>query len=191
MTLLEAYHISRIIEMKGPTMTLDDLLASMQPLPADLPLVFMTEDGPVGAGYHVTELKLANLVSIDCGARTSAWSESVLQLLDGQGRGHMPVGKFLGILKQSLRKVDGLGAAPAFVEFGHRNAGMQIFRLSKPELDGNAVTLRLEPVRAHCKPALDARQSRDAKALGADGCGCNSTSKPLAEAQHSMSSCCG
>jgi Family of unknown function (DUF6428) len=191
MVCFGAYVISRIVEMKETSMTLDDLLRAMQSFPAGLPLVFITDDGPVGAGYHVTELKLANLVSIDCGARTSAWSESMLQLLDGQGRAHMPVGKFLGILKQSLRKVDGLGAAPAFVEFGHQNAGMQIFRLSKPEQDGGAVTLRLQPVRAHCKPALDALQASDAQASGADGCGCNSTLKPLAEAQRSVSSCCG
>lgn len=147
-------------------MTLEELLASTSALPADLPLVFATDDGPVGAGYHVTELKLANVVSIDCGARTSAWSESVLQLLDGQGRGHMPVGKFSAILAQSLRKVDGLGASPAFVEFGHRNAGMQIFQPTEPELGGDAVTLRLKPVRAQCKPAQKARQAGKAAGCG-------------------------
>lgn len=140
-------------------MTLDELLAATRSLPGDLPLVFATEDGPIGAGYHVTELKLANIVSIDCGARTSSWSESVLQLLDGQGRDHMPVGKFAAILAQSLRAVDGLGTGPTFVEFGHQNAGMQIFQPTAPERGSTAVTIHLEPVRAQCKPAQLARQA--------------------------------
>ncbi len=147
-------------------MTLDDLLAATRALPPELPLVFVTDDGPVGPGYHVTELKLARIVSIDCGARTSSWSETVLQLLDGHGRAHMPVGKFAGILAQSVRKVDGLGASPAFVEFGHHNAGMQIFRPGEPELTEGDVVLRLHPVRAQCKPASEATTPGRA-----DGCG--------------------
>lgn len=152
-------------------MTLDDLLAATRTLPPELPLVFATDDGPIGSGYHVTELKLAQIVSIDCGARTSSWSETVLQLLDGQGRSHMPVGKFAGILAQSVRKVDGLGASPAFVEFGHLNAGMQIFQPKAPEMTEGAVTLRLEPVRAHCKPALEATTAARDGGCGGSGSG--------------------
>ena len=148
-------------------MTLDQLLASTTSLPADLPLVFATDDGPIGAGYHVTELKLASILSIDCGARTSSWTEAVLQLLDGEGRGHMTIGKFNSILARSLKEVDGLGASPAFVEFGHGNAGMQIFRPGEPEAGGEAVTLRLKPVRAHCKPEQEARQAKSANSIGA------------------------
>lgn len=153
--------------MKDLTMTLDDLLSLTGKLPAELPLVFATDDGPIGAGYHVTELKLANIVGIDCGARTSAWSETVLQLLDGHGSTHMPVGKFAGILAQSVRKVDGLGANPTFVEFGHRNSGIQVFEPAEPELHGKTVTLRLKPVRAHCKPAMEARQAGARSGCGA------------------------
>lgn len=83
----------------------------------------------------------------------------------------MQIGKFLDILAQSLRKVDGLGAAPAFVEFGHGNAGMRIFRPTKPERDGRAVTLRLQPVRAHCKPAQDALQAGRAAGCGTEAAG--------------------
>lgn len=152
--------------MKDVNMILDDLLAATRSLPPDLPLVFATDDGPIGAGYHVTELKLARIVSIDCGGRTSSWSETVLQLLDGNGRSHMQVGKFADILAQGIRNVDGLGDSPAFVEFGHHNAGMQIFRPNAPEMTDGAVILRLEAVRAHCKPALEATT-----AAPASGCG--------------------
>jgi len=147
-------------------MTLDDLLVAAQALPPERPLVFVTDDGPIGPGYHVTELKLARIVSIDCGARTSSWSETVLQLLDAQGRLHMPVSKFASILAQSVRKVDGLGASPAFVEFGHHNAGMQIFQPEEPELIDGEVVLRLHPVRAQCKPAFKATA-----AVHSGGCG--------------------
>lgn len=79
-------------------MTLRDLLAVMSEQPPETPVVFKTGDGPIGAGYHVTELRLADIVGIDCGGQTSRWSETTLQLLDGQGESHMPVGKFVGIL---------------------------------------------------------------------------------------------
>lgn len=79
-----------------------------------------------------TELKHAVIHSIACGGRTSAWTETVLQLLDGEGRGHMPVGTFLGILARSLSRIDGLGDGPLLVEFAHRNAGMQLFQPAAP-----------------------------------------------------------
>lgn len=140
-------------------MTLDDLVAATRALPADAPLVFSTKDGPIGEGYHVTELKLARIDSIDCGARTDAWTEATLQLLDGRGRSHMPVGRFAGILEQSARHIDGLGGSPLRVEFAHGNDGLGIFDISAPELADGRVSLKLEPIRAHCKPAATATQT--------------------------------
>lgn len=135
-------------------MNVSDLQSKLENLPVDLPLIFVTGEGPIGAGYHVTELKLAQIVSIDCAAQTERWSEATLQLLDGHGDAHMAVGKFRAIVGQSIKTVEGLGGSPMRVEFAHGNAGLQIFEMSKPEVSDSAVTLSLVPVRAHCKPAL-------------------------------------
>ncbi|MEL7346514.1 MAG: DUF6428 family protein [Pseudomonadota bacterium] len=137
-------------------MTLDDLLAATRALPAEAPLVFSTEEGPIGRGYHVTELKRAAITSVDCGGRTDAWSETILQLLDGQGADYMTAGKFAAILGRSVELVDGLGAGALRVEFAHGNAGMRTFDPAAPEMVDGAVSLRLRAIHAQCKPAVEA-----------------------------------
>ena len=106
-------------------------------------MVFETDEGEIGDGYHVTEFKAGTCDGDRLrGARLSNWSEATLQLLDGQGVGHMPAGKFAGILKQSIAKVSGLGDAPLQVEFAHGNRG----QADLPA--GNAGTLcRPDPCR--------------------------------------------
>ncbi|MHA7777163.1 DUF6428 family protein [Roseibium sp. M-1] len=136
-------------------MTLNDLLETLDALPPEAPLVFRTDAGPIGDGYHVTELKLLRVDSIDCGARRSNWIESVLQLLDGKGGGHMSVGKFSAIARQSARQLKDLADHELQVEFAPLNKGLRIFQPMLPELDGGTVSLSLKEGRAHCKPALE------------------------------------
>ncbi|WP_422383788.1 DUF6428 family protein [Roseibium album] len=136
-------------------MTPQMLLETLQTLPADLPLVFQTAEGDVGDGYHVTEFKLAQVNSIDCGGRLRSWREAALQLLDGHGGGHMNVGKFSSILGQSITRVTGLGESPLHVEFAHENRGMRIYEISRPRLHEGQVGVDLNEIRAHCKPALE------------------------------------
>ncbi len=146
-------------------MNLQELQSAIRDVPGDLPLVFETEQGPIGRGYHVTELKLSHIESIDCGARTDSWKETTLQLLDGAGESHMVVDTFRQIATQSIERLDGLGVNPLKVEFAHGNKGMQVFAPARPEVVDGAVKVRLDPVRALCKPAL--------KMIGgvvADGC---------------------
>ncbi|MCX2721724.1 DUF6428 family protein [Roseibium salinum] len=136
-------------------MTPNQLLESLNALPADAPLVFHTEAGPIGDGYHVTELKHARITSIDCGARVAQWDEASLQLLDGQGEEHMAVGKFSAIVRQSIRRVKALAECPMHVEFAHGNSGLRIYQLSGPRLEEGVVAVHLAEGRARCKPALE------------------------------------
>lgn len=136
-------------------MTPLSLLDALEKMPAELPLIFRTGDGAIGEGYHVTELKLAVVNSIDCGGRLASWTEAGLQLLDGHGGSHMQLGKFNAILAQSIASLKGLGDSPLQVEFAHGNRGMRIYDLSEPVLGDGAVAIRLSEVRAHCKPALE------------------------------------
>ncbi len=149
-------------------MTPANLLETLNTLPDDAPLVFVTDQGEIGDGYHVTEYKLSHVTSIDCGARLANWTEATLQLLDGEGGGYMAIGKFAAILKQSIVKVSGLDDAPLQVEFSHGNKGMRIFQVEVPELRNGMVAVRLREARAHCKPALEmAGHSETAGCCGA------------------------
>ncbi|CTQ56045.1 hypothetical protein LP7551_04602 [Roseibium album] len=153
-------------------MTPETLLNRLKGMPTDAPLVFQSEQGEIGSGYHVTELKLSRITSIDCGARVDEWVEAALQLLDGKGREHMPVGKFAGIVAQSIGKVPGLRNSPMHVEFSHNNKGMRIYEVGEPDFNDGRVTVSLSEERAHCKPALEYA----AKNEGAACCGTGATS---------------
>lgn len=134
-------------------MTPETLLKQLASVPAAAPLIFKTAQGEIRGGYHVTELKLADVNSIDCGARRSSWRELALQLLDGDGGAHMSVEKFQNILVQSAKHVAGLAETPMHVEFAHDNIGMRIYQLTDPVRDGDSVILRLVENHAYCKPA--------------------------------------
>ena len=153
-------------------MTPASLLEHLATLPAEMPLVFKTDEGEIRGGYHVTEFKLADIRSIDCGARQSSWRELSLQLLDGNGGAYMSAGKFRGILSKSTNAVAGLGQTPMQVEFAHANTGMRIYQIAEPRIDSNRVVIPLSENRAKCKPAQDAgtRQLGDEKSpSGRDG----------------------
>ncbi len=139
-------------------MTPESLLKTLKTMPPDAQLVFETDAGLIGNGYHVTELKSAHVTSIDCGARVSEWTEASLQLLDGDGDGDnlMTVGKFSKIAAQSIHRIEALGSSPLHVEFAHRNEGLRIYQIAEPTLKGGKVSVRLSEDAAHCKPALDA-----------------------------------
>ena len=142
-------------------MTPQNLIARLKTLSEIAPLIFVTEDGPINAGYHVTEVKLASVQSLDCGARRSSWNEVVIQLLDGSGQDFMTAGKFTGILKKATTKLEGLDDAALKFEFSNGNKGLRILEPGNPVATENAVSLPLGNANAVCKPMVDAALTRD------------------------------
>ncbi len=134
--------------------TLTDLLTDLKTLDPDLPLVFATNAGEIGGGYHVTELKRAEINSIDCGGTLSAWVETNLQLLDGSGRDHMKVGKFIAIAERSLAAVDGLAEGQLAFEYSPENIGLHRYSAAEIRSLPDKVLLHLSEDRAACKPSL-------------------------------------
>ena len=136
--------------------TLDSLVAQLGRVAPDQPLIFATDAGDIGQGYHVTELKHLTINSIDCGGRRSSWTEAQLQLLDGDYGAHMHVGKFISIARHSIASVEGLDDAPLSVEYAPRNQGLHRYRIGAmaPGRDGVRVTLVQDA--AVCKPAMAA-----------------------------------
>ncbi len=140
--------------MKGvSTMNLSALLASLEPLDPDTPLVFVAGDREIGAGYHVTELRHSISTGIDCSGNIDRWQEARLQLLDGTGKTHMSAGKFTDILRKSLGWLPELSQAPLLVEFSPGNKGLKLKNLEEPFVQNGRVTIRLRDTRATCKPA--------------------------------------
>ena len=116
-------------------------------------LIFATIEGPIGAGYHVTELKLADVSSIDCGANQTAWTEATLQLLDGYGEDHMTAGTFAGIADKSMTALPGLRDAPLSVEFAPKNEGLRIYQIGAIQRTDDTLIVGLQNRQALCKPS--------------------------------------
>lgn len=161
--------------------TFSELLASLQNQDPMKSLVFTSEDGEIGAGYHVTELRHSVSTGIDCGGNVETWEDAKLQILDGQGSEHMHVGKFSDIIEKSLSVLPQLRDVPLLVEFGHNNERLTIMSLHGPEISDAAVVLSLGDARAVCKPAM-----RSGRAVNEKDTCCES-------GMHSpqTSSCCG
>ncbi|KAJ56403.1 hypothetical protein ACMU_05520 [Actibacterium mucosum KCTC 23349] len=136
-------------------MSLAALAEQLKPLDPDAPLIWQTDAGPISGGYHVTELKLARVSSIDCGARQSAWTEARLQLLDGGGGDHMKLGRFQQILTQSFKALPDLANAPLIVEYAPENSGLHTFSVAQVSSNNWQVTIDLRADAAICKPAAD------------------------------------
>lgn len=155
-------------------MTLTEILDSLRTMKHEASLLFSTAAETIGAGYHVTELKAADITSIDCGGNVSKWKEASLQLLDGKNGTYMTVGTFVEILEHSLQKIEALRMAPVHAEFSHRNEGLRRFELALFEADSDKVEFRLSDVRAVCKPAMSGQgKSCCGNARAAESVCCN------------------
>ena len=136
-------------------MTLDTFLSDLSPYAAEDVLVFSTEAGPISGGYHATEFKLADIRSIDCGARLDRFSETIIQILDGSGDDHMSVGKFRKIAGIASSRIDGLANASLSFEFAPGNLGLRRYDIQSVSASDGTVNVQLGEKSAACKPALD------------------------------------
>ncbi len=114
-------------------------------------VLFEAEGDAVGRGYHLTELRLAKISSIDCGGVADAWDEAQMQVLDAPGDVAMSAGKMAAILSRSAAEIKGLANAPLNVEFSPGNDGLGRYRLGAPRAAAGVVTLPLTPMGPECK----------------------------------------
>ena len=137
-------------------MTPHDIVQALAPAEAHAPLRFAAPDGPIAGGYHVTELKYAEITSIDCAARVTTSEHATLELLDGYGGPMMTVGTFRKLMRHAAEGVAGLERAPLRVEFGHGNTDLRVFHIHHVDPSKTDPTIHLTATRATCKPAQDA-----------------------------------
>lgn len=109
----------------------------------------------VGANYHITEVKHINVDSVDCGAQTDNWSETIIQLwenpLEAGKTDYMSVLKALGILnKVGKMKTYNLEAE---VKFEYSNASFHTAQLfvNDFEIRENNLVIKLATEKTKCK----------------------------------------
>ena len=139
--------------------TLTTLLEALDQFDESLTLSFETADGSAGPGFHVTEFKVSNVNSIDCGGTLNQWSEVGLQLMDGYGDDPMSLRKFGSIATKSMGAVEGLSSHPMYVEFSPKNEGLTRHTISSVQQSGKKVVVHLGADQAACKPMVRAESS--------------------------------
>ena len=119
----------------------------------DKALVFHYGGRDVLAGYHVTEVKTGAFRGLDCGANTESWNETFIQLWDvhEDNREHMPVWKFLAILRKVSDAVGFDTDAKLTFEVSNGIVPMQLYRAERIEA-GDVVRVHLAARPASCKP---------------------------------------
>ncbi|MDO1513247.1 DUF6428 family protein [Maribacter confluentis] len=119
-------------------------------------LVFEYKPGAlVGTNYHITEVKNISIESVDCGAGTDAWKETIIQLWESPSelgkREYMSAYKALGI----LNKVDKIKPMEKEVEvkFEYSNATFhtaQLYVLSH-QIKEDSLIVHLGVEKTDCK----------------------------------------
>ena len=109
----------------------------------------------VGANYHITEVKHITVDSVDCGAQTDSWKETIIQLwespLEKNKTEYMSVLKALGILnKVGKMKLFELNAEVKF-EYSNKTFHTAQLFVNDFEIRGNNLLVKLAVEKTDCK----------------------------------------
>jgi hypothetical protein len=112
-------------------------------------------------GYHVTEVKAASFVALDCGGNPDEWQETILQIEDipsNDRRDFMAVAKFRSIVAKVASRVHLDGKSRLTFEISTPETPMQIFDADTLVSNADQAILRLAARPAICKPRHRAAQ---------------------------------
>jgi len=149
-------------------------------LNSELDLQFQyAENKWVDAPYHITEIKQAPIVSVDCGGVMNSWTEIIIQLWEPQDQQQlraMKVKKALSIIEVVENKLalDPLGTVK--IEFGNSEFDTRQMFPNKINIIGENLVIDLMPDAVQCK-AINRGGSCDI-VVDNDNCCAPATKKP-------------
>jgi hypothetical protein len=121
----------------------------------DLALQFQyAEDKWVDASYHITEIKQAPIVSVDCGGKMNTWTEIIVQLWEpsGQDEGRaMQVNKALSIVKTVEKSLPLNPLGTVKIEFGNSQFDTRQMYPGEFIIEGDNLIVNLIPDFTQCK----------------------------------------
>jgi len=108
----------------------------------------------VDASYHITEIKQAPIVSVDCGGVMSSWTEIIVQLWEPEGEEQaraMKVSKALSIVKlvEKSLLLNPLGTVK--IEFGNSQFDTRQMFPNGFQVSGENLIIDLRPDAVQCK----------------------------------------
>ena len=111
----------------------------------------------VDGSYHITEIKQAQIVSVDCGGKMNSWNEVILQLLEPELNSNqeaMQVNKALKIINTVEATLALHPNATTKIEFGNAVFETRQMLIAEITKDGTNLVVVLSADKTQCK-ALD------------------------------------
>lgn len=149
----------------------------------------------VDASFHITEIKQAPIVSVDCGGKMNTWTEIIMQLWEpseNQTGRSMKVGKALSIINVVEKSLPLNPVATVKIEFGNSKFDTRQMYPGELIVDADTFTVNLTPDFTQCK-AITSGQSCGTTASGESCCTpstANESAKPVLELVEADAPCC-
>lgn len=126
----------------------------------------------VDASFHITEVKQAPIVSVDCGGKMNSWTEIIVQLWEpseSESSRSMKVSKALSIFQLVEKSLPLNPLATVKIEFGNSQFDTRQMYPSGLIADAETFTVNLTPDYTQCK-ALKRGQSCGTTTSAGDAC---------------------
>jgi len=109
----------------------------------------------VAANYHITEVKHITIESVDCGAQTDSWKETIIQLWESPSElgktEFMSVYKALGILNKVGKMKTYVADAEVKIEYGNATFHATQLFVDAFEVRGANLIVKLSITKTDCK----------------------------------------
>ncbi|EHQ24398.1 DUF6428 family protein [Mucilaginibacter paludis] len=162
----------------------------------DLYLQFQyAESKWVDASYHITEIKQAPIISVDCGGVMNSWTEIIIQLWEPGTTNQEPgmqVSKALSIINLVENKLQLNPLGVVKIEFGNSQYDTRQMYPGEMTADGENLIIDLRPDFTQCK-AIERGGSCGTTTSGEECCAPVVTAKPKVELKNlamAAESCC-
>jgi hypothetical protein len=162
----------------------------------DLPVIFSLNEQLVSPGYHISEVKQAQVDSLDCGRGTAQWQEFTIQVLDGNTHSksaYMHAAKMLAILEQVINIHPPEEGSKLYFEYSPDNTGLSKSNVSSIDIIHSTIVVYLNNSPAQCKPLQRWLEKTTASEKNADCCASAPVSnfaQPCCSAAVASTSCC-
>lgn len=133
----------------------------------------------VHPSFHITEIKQANITSVDCGGKRNVWTEIIVQLWEPtlqDTERSMKISKALSIIELVEKTLPLNSNSPVKIEFGNDTFNTRQMHPQDFEIKGDEIIVKLQADKTQCK-AIDR----------GDTCG---TPKPKVKLSEIQNSCC-
>ncbi len=119
-------------------------------------LVFEYEEGNyIKPNYHITEVKNTTIESVDCGAKTHSWKETIIQLWENPSEKdkttYLSAYKALSILKKVNRIKPMEPSAEVKFEYGNENFHTTQLFVNDYKTQNKNLIITLAPNKTTCK----------------------------------------